>query len=361
MKENRIESAGPLHRADGTLCNPGYATALLLRYDRTSVKAKKRRIKEWDYYLINDDDYAVALTLGDLGYVGLISASVIDLKAGTYKTSSVMVPFPLGRFRMPDDSSEGVSEFSNKRVSFRFESRGGVRTVLAHFNKFDGNESLTVDAVLDKEPQDSMVIATPWVQDPCAFYYNQKIVAMRASGGFEKGKLVHQFKGENSFGLLDWGRGVWTRDNVWYWGAAQGWQDGEGGCGLETHRFGLNLGYGFGDTSAASENMIFLDGKMYKLGKVDFGIPKKKPGQEYGKSYGDRYDLMDSWHVTDDAGKLDLVFTPTIDRVDYKNLGIIITDQHQVFGTLSGKVMLDCEEFIVSDLLGFVEVIRNKY
>ncbi|MEG1181602.1 MAG: DUF2804 family protein, partial [Oscillospiraceae bacterium] len=36
------------------------------------------------------------------------------------------------------------------------------------------------------------------------------------------------------------------------------------------HRVGLNLGYGFGDTSAATENMFFLDGKGYKFGVVDF-------------------------------------------------------------------------------------------
>ena len=43
---------------------------------------------------------------------------------------------------------------------------------------------------------------------------------------------------------------MWTYDNVWYWAAAQGHQAG--------HVVGLNLGYGFGDTTAASENMVPL-------------------------------------------------------------------------------------------------------
>ena len=58
---------------------------------------------------------------------------------------------------------------------------------------------------------------------------------------------VHEFDPAEALGLLDWGRGVWTYDNVWYWAAAQGHQAG--------HVVGLNLGYGFGDTTAASENM----------------------------------------------------------------------------------------------------------
>ena len=83
------------------------------------------------------------------------------------------------------------------------------------FAGFDGGDDLTFEAVLDEEPRDSMVISTPWAEDPLAFYYNQKIVAMQARGSFKKGLLVHGFCPESSFGLLDWGRGVWTRDNTW--------------------------------------------------------------------------------------------------------------------------------------------------
>lgn len=361
MEERRITEKGPLHNNDGTLANPGYATALLLEYQRKKVKSPKWLLKEWDYYLINDDEYAVALTLGDLGYMGLISASVINLREQKYKTSSVITPFPMGRFKMPSSSTEGVSQFSNGRVSFRFEVKGGRRKLRARFDRFDGDDDLFIDAVLDEEPEDSMVIATPWAENRRAFYYNQKIVGMRAQGSFKQGYFVHGFRPEDSFGLLDWGRGVWTYDNTWFWAVAQGWQD-DGGKRAAPHRFGLNLGYGFGDTSAASENMAFLDGRMYKFGRVDFGIPEYGSGEKgEGRGVGTRYKLMDPWHVTDDEGKVDLIFTPSVDRFDYTNAGLIVSDQHQVFGTFSGKVMLDDRPFIVEDLNGSAEVVRNKY
>jgi len=57
--------------------------------------------------------------------------------------------------------------------------------------------------VLNDEPRDSMVIATPWAEDPTAFYYNQKIVAMRAMGSFSVGDLRHTFNSQSAFGLLD--------------------------------------------------------------------------------------------------------------------------------------------------------------
>ena len=275
MNEKRLEGPGPLHREDGALSACGWATQLELAYDRTRIKAPGWRIKEWDYYLVNDGAYAVALTLGDLGYLGLVSASVIDFAQAAYKTTSVITPFPLGRFRLPSTSREGVSSFENGRVSFRFEAGNGERRLHARFAQFDGDDDLVFDAVLSDEPEETMVIATPWAEDPLAFYYNQKIVAMRARGSFKKGLLVHGFAPDDSFGLLDWGRGVWTRDNTWFWGVAQGWQDGRGGARPGSHCFGLNLGYGFGDTSAASENMAFVDGVCHKLHRVDFGVPEK--------------------------------------------------------------------------------------
>ena len=37
--------------------------------------------------------------------------------------------------------------------------------------------------------------------------------------------------------------------------------------------FGFNIGYGFGSTSAATENILFYDGKAHKLDDVTFHIP----------------------------------------------------------------------------------------
>lgn len=360
--ETRL-TAGPLHGEDGSLAACGWATSLVRAYDRTRIKAPKWRIKEWDYYLVNDGEYAVALTLGDMGYSGLVSASIIDFTAATSHTASVITPFPMGRFKLPSTSEEGVSCFENNRVSFRFEVSGGQRRIKAWFANFDAEDDLTFEAVLDEEPQDSMVIATPWAEDPLAFYYNQKIVAMSARGSFKKGLLVHGFCPEESFGLLDWGRGVWTRDNTWYWAVAQGWQDGRGSTGEseDARRFGINLGYGFGDTSAASENMVFVDGVAHKLHRVDFGIPEKTGGA-HAKKTADRLQLMQPWHMTDDEGRLDLVFTPLLDRVDWMDFKLILSDQHQVFGRFDGTVILDDgSTFQVANLLGSAEVIHNVY
>lgn len=350
-----------LHDEAGKLVARGWAKSMLIKYDRSRLKAGWQRIKEWDYYLVYDENYAIALTLNDMGYLGMLSASLLDFKAGTYKTATALTPFPRGKFNMPSSSDSGVSEYETKQVRMRFKVANGARRIECTYKKFDGNDDLSIDVVLDQEPRDSMVIATPWAEDPQAFYFNQKIIAMRAEGGFTKGKLSYEFTGEASFGLLDWGRGVWTRDNTWYWSAAQGWQDGEGNSTVGSHKFGFNLGYGFGDTAAASENMVFVDGVAHKLGRLDFGIPEFD-GVSSASKLEDRYDFLKPWHVRDDEGRLDLTFTPSFDRFDYTDALLVVSDQHQVFGTFDGFAILDDgSRFEIRGLKGFAEAVRNKY
>lgn len=347
-----ICSNGPLLDDKGHLREPGYALRPPFDYDHARIAASPLRIKDWDYYLVNDEHRAVALTFSDLSYIGLVSASVLDFDTGAYTTTSELVVLPLGRMGVPASSETGDIVWSNKRCDVRFCHTATGRRLSFGMRDFRDGDDLEVELLLSDEPRDSMVICTPFADDERAFYYNRKVVAMSARGGYRVGAEFYEFgqtngcsKPNRAFGLLDWGRGVWTYDNVWYWAAAQGEQDG--------HVVGLNLGYGFGDTTAASENMVFVDGIAHKLGDVDFGIPRT----------GDEYDYMLPWHMTDDEGRLDLVFYPQIDRVDNIDVaGVVQSLQHQVFGKLSGFVVLDDGERLeIRGLHGSAEHIHNRY
>ena len=82
----KITTADKLLDENGNLKHKGYATELLLEYKRNDIKANKWRIKEWDYYLVYNKDYAIALTIADNSYMGLVTASFIDLKNKWEKT-----------------------------------------------------------------------------------------------------------------------------------------------------------------------------------------------------------------------------------------------------------------------------------
>ena len=337
--QHEITQKGALLGADGNLREPGWARSLLLDYRRADVKANKLRIKEWDYYIVTNDSFGIALTIADNSYMGLISASVLDFEKPWEQTVSVMTAFPMGKFKLPETSATGDTLYGDKRVQMAFRVLEGERRLSCRFERFLGEDALELELSLAQPPMDSMVIATPF-SAPRAFYYNQKINCMRASGEAVLGKRRFVFSPETSFGTLDWGRGVWTYDNTWYWGNGNGVVNGK--------PFGFNIGYGFGDTSAASENLLIYDGVAHKLSKVQFNIPEDS--------------FLKPWTFSSDDGRFEMDFVPILDRAARTNALIIESDQHQVFGRFSGKAVLDDGTVLeLRDFLGFAEKVRNRY
>ncbi len=342
--QHRMLQRGDLLGPDGQLLEAGWATQPIKRYDRAMIRAPGHRIKEWDYYLIAGDFYALALTVCDNGYMGLDSISLIDLENRTEKTVTRMLPFPMGRRGLPPASASGVVRAAGKNYELTFRKEGAQRHLYGHMYDFGGERSpLLFDIILHDPGEDSMVIATPFDRRG-HFYYNQKINCMPAEGRCIFGGRDYLFSPASSFGVLDWGRGVWTYRNTWYWASASGVAGGR--------RFGMNLGYGFGDTSAATENMLFYGGRAHKLGDVVFNIPKS----------GRHFDYEKPWTIEDGQGRLKLDFVPVIDRAARINALLIATDQHQVFGRFSGQARLDDGQWIeIRDLTGFAERVTNRY
>ena len=341
----KITEPGKLLNENGELAQAGYATSLIKEYDRKDIKASPLRIKEWDYYLITDGKYALALTIADNSYMGMYSVSWLDFEKPSQITKSIMTVMPKGKTGLPKTSVKGDVGFHNSQLDLSFSNDGKQRQLHCLYRDFHEGKQLYADVILTDVPRDSMVIMTPYKEDPKAFYYNQKINCLRASGTVSFGQEGHRFEPDSAFAVLDWGRGVWTYSNTWYWASLNAAQDG--------HRVGFNLGYGFGDTSAASENMIFLDGIAHKLSQVTFNIPLKENGSE---------DYMKKWTFTSDDGRLNLDFEPVIDRASLTDVGIIKSDQHQVFGRFTGTVILDDgTPFRIKNLLGFAEKVTNKW
>lgn len=345
MAEQKRLTPGELLDAAGVLKQAGYATSLVRRYDRSAIKGGALRIKEWDYYCIIDGDIVLALTIADNSYMSMDSVSLLNLKNGFQHTWSAMGLMTLGKRGFPATSAKGDIAVEKPAYALRFENDGQKRVLTVRVDNFKDGKPLTARMALTDAPRDSMVIATPFPAKKTAFYYNQKINCLRAEGDVTFDGETYPFRKETATAVLDWGRGVWTYANTWYWGSASGYVDGV--------PFGMNLGYGFGDTSAASENMLFYNGKAHKLEEIDFGIPQTADGKD---------DFMSSWHITSSNGRLDLIFTPVMDRASRTNALLIESDQHQVFGAFSGKAVLDDGTVLsIQNLVGFAEKVKNRW
>lgn len=332
---------------NGNIKEPGFSKKLLWQYDRNDIKASKLRIKEWDYYCINNQDYALCLTISDSGYVSCLSVSVLEFGENpTQKNDSELGFLPLGKMNLPPTSEKGNIRAKVGTAEMNFDNNGKGRHLYGVYDNYcNSKKTLKFDVVLSDIPSESMVIATPFDKDK-HFYYNQKINCMRANGYFEFDGKRYEFNEENeSLATLDWGRGVWTYDNTWYWGSGQMLLE-------DKSTFGFNIGYGFGNTSAASENMLFYNGKSHKLEDVTFNIPMKNG----------EYLYTEPWTFTSSDNRFEMSFKPIIDRQAPLDIKFMCMLPHQVFGLISGKAVLDDgKEIVIKDKLVFAERVHNKW
>ena len=180
MQQRRMTTPGPLLDANGRLTERGYALSLLKDYDRAAVKAPSFRIKEWDYYCIVSDRYALALTVADNGYLYMDSVSLLDFDDHSQATWSCIQP-PFGKRSLPGTSARGDISVSGKDYAITFENDGKRRRLYGHVDRFPNGKGqpLLFDVILSAAPRDSMVIATPFAGHPKAFYYNWKLHVMQ--------------------------------------------------------------------------------------------------------------------------------------------------------------------------------------
>lgn len=339
MKQTQVTKRDNLLDELGHVKHPGYATSLVLDYSRSQIKARKIRIKEWDYYFFGNKDFGIGFAFADNGYMGLIGATLFDFKNQEKYDAKKILIAPFGKMNLPVDSMRGDIEYKTKKVAFSSKLCVKHRQIDIYFANFHKKIPLTVSLKVTYLNKDSLVVMTPFKEDKKAFYYNQKINNLVANGEVVFGNQKYLFKDEQ--GVLDWGRGVWTRDNTWYWSSMSTiLEDGS--------PFGFNLGYGFGDLSHASENMAFYQGKAYKLNDVDFGINDN--------------DILKPWKFTSKDGAIKMTFTPIYNNRTDINLLVLRQDAHQVFGTFSGTIKINKDQTIkLKDAFGFAEKVRNVW
>ena len=290
------------------------------------------RIKVWDYYAITTPTHFFSFTISNVGYLGMIFAYVIDFASGEYKEQTISLPLG-GGITLPRSSTSGKTTYEKGDLKMEFAALPGSRKIFVRWPGFGGSALNAEFTLAQPADHESMTIVIP-IRGK-RFYYNHKLNCLPASGWVDYAGKHYELTTTTALGNLDWGRGVWEYDSHWVWASASGFLTNK-------QRIGLNLGYGFGDTSAASENAIILDGKVHKLGKVDFTFDPK--------------DYKKPWKMVSPDIRLDLVFTPFFERVAKTNAVVLKSEVHQMFGRYNGWIVSDEGKKIeVKDLIGWAE------
>lgn len=354
--ENEITESLPLLDNNGHIIKEGWARRPFWQYERSKVKDfTKLRTKEWDYYAVLSQKYkfGIAATISDLNYGGLFALTYIDLENGTSSQIDTMKFFTFGSVNLSSKSNiDNVVNFTDKSFSIYFERHSETRFLIisAPNMKIKGkNERTGLWAnlsLIQPDSLESMNIATSWKEDRSCFYLNEKVTGMKAYGTIKVGEIIFDINSENddTYAVLDWGRGKWTYQNRWFWSSLS--------AKVDNVDFAFNLGYGFSDRSPATENVIIYDNKVHKIGNVLFQIPEENGIKNY----------MKNWKILSDDGRLNMDFVPVVDRSSSVNFLVIKSDQHQVFGKFSGNATLDDGKVLIfTDLYGFAEDVFNRW
>lgn len=337
IPQNEITQRKPLFDENGFLADPGWGRKLYFDFDPTKMAAAYERHRAWDYYFVGSEKFGIAISIAFVGTFSRAAIQVLDFENNLYISEMIVSPEDI---LQPAGDDETVFLRTPKGEEAMYIRKPGKCYMKLNVPGYHG-EGLSWDITLDIPETDRMMIATPFAEGRELFFYNEKLNCMRASGKVRLGQKEYRFQPDRDFAVLDYGRGVWPEHNRWYWASASGEWEGK--------LLGFNLGYGFGDLSHATENMIFYDGKAHKFDEIFFHIPVN------GFTAG-------PWHIVSNDGRFDMQFVPMFDRQTICDITQGGSLQHQVFGHYTGKAVLDDGTVLnVKDFFGFAEDVINNW
>ena len=218
LMQNQITKRTRLLDAQGNVAEPGYCVHNLYDYVRSDIKANPLRIKEWDFYQITDERYTMQMTIGTLSYGGMSGVTLFDRQTGERFECNDLALLPFDKYHLPTNTEiPHTITIDKKNFYMSFDVTETKRRLTLRGQNRKGGD-FKADIVYEVMPGlESLVMAVPFAQKG-HFYLNQKINCMPVTGCVRIGRKVIEFKPDTAFGLLDWGRGVWTYHNTWYWG-----------------------------------------------------------------------------------------------------------------------------------------------
>jgi len=316
--------------------SPGYTLNADAVYERKRVCAAPWRLKEWDFYQIADARFCLQLVIGHVSYAGNCNIALFDHKNGIrIFERGVTIPLPFASMHMPESAhADSTLTFSHDGVALTFETKDDHRSLSATC------EGFSAEVMLSPTVRESITVCTPFSRRR-EFYFNEKINLLRAEVRVTCDGKTYAFDPENTFSLLDWGRGVWPFSHEWYWSSASVLFGGK--------PFGFNLGCGFGEQTKArgTENVIYDQGHAIKLGRVTI-------------LHGE--DVMQPWQLEEENGLFRAKLTPRYDRDTITKLLFVNNRCHQVFGSFEGSFVNNRGERVAfSGVTGFAEHAINHW
>lgn len=285
------------------------------------------RTKRWEYWGVVTPRHLVALTVSSLDYAALHEVWILDRDTGREYGKQAVVPFARG-VALPDRCGVGTAVGRAGALTVRIDQDATGATLTARM------PGVAVDLTVPMSAgHESLGVVVPW--SGRRFQYTVKDLGRPVHGTLRIGDVEHRVDAADSFAVLDHGRGRWPYRITWNWAA---------GCAPGR---ALQLGGRWTDGTGSTENALFVDGRLHKI------------GQDLAWEY-DRGDWSAPWRIHGD--RVDVRFTPFHVKASGTNLGVVASSTHQCFGHFEGWASTDDGTRVdLTDLTGWAEEARQRW
>jgi hypothetical protein len=338
--QHEVTAPGELLTVDGTLREPGWSRRQLQHWDPARVH-DPTALRQWDFFTVMSDAAAVNLTLVDLGFTQLCTVGVVDFATDTAHPAGY-IRGSIAQVLTLSPAVEGSASFVDRGTTLmRFDTTADTSAVAIAMPASLLGDAASGTLTIHRRPaMPYLSLATPFAGDPHQFFYEQKIPGMSAEGSVTVGASTWSFDAASTGAVMDWGRGQWPSEVTWRWAAASGVVSGQ--------TVSFNLGNGFGDATAGTENIVVVDDVASKLAEVDWTH--------------DANDPLKDWTFRDRDGRLALVLHPFAHETGGLDLGGRYEHLRKGYGCVSGTIVLDDGRTLAIDgMLAFAEEMNLEW
>lgn len=295
------------------------------------------RNKRWEYWNVITPTHILALTVSDLDYACVNEIWVFH-RSTKREVGKVAVRIPARGVSLPGTLGEGKVRARGGGVDIAIDEKKGGTRLRARMNDPEYGP-VRLKVVAEKPAgHESLAVVVPWSEK--RFQYTVKDVARPARGWVQVGSHWFEISADDSWAVLDHGRGRWPYNMTWNWGAGSGISEGT--------TYGIQVGGKWTDGTGSTENSMLIDGRLHKI------------SAELTWDY-DLQDWRSPWRIR--GGGLDATFTPFHNKQGRMNFGVLSNSTNQCFGVWQGTFTPPgtTSTHTFAGIEGFAEHVHNKW
>ncbi|MDP2715056.1 DUF2804 domain-containing protein [Rheinheimera sp.] len=280
-----------------------------------SALAKYLHYKQFQFVSISHADWQIGVAIADIRYAASAFCYFYQRSTQQLDEISLLKPFSLG-VQMSNTPVAGSARINGKQ-HICLTPKGYNWQLTLQGELLSGN--LMLHGGENAQP---IALCTPTGYN--GWTYTQKHNALALSGELHyRGTALDL---STALAGYDFSAGYMRRETSWRWGSIS--------ATLPQGRFGLNLANGVNETGA-TENCLWLDGRLQLLPPVSIGLNRQQPTQP--------------WQFSSTDQQVCLQFTPQQCRRERLNLGILASNFRQYCGFFSGSILLQNGEKLILD------------